>query len=110
MSSFSDRGFWTSGDFEYIVFWDGTAEITSYSGEADILTIPEKLGRFTLTSIGDEAFDGSLLTTIAIPDSVTTHRARSFLYLDQPTLTVVRDSFAAEYCKENGLKYNYLAS
>lgn len=64
----------TSGDFEYTVLEDGTAEITGYTGEAISLSIPESLDGYTVTSIGEYAFskypDMSSFTSVEIPDSV----------------------------------------
>ncbi|MGN1047018.1 MAG: leucine-rich repeat domain-containing protein [Eubacteriales bacterium] len=65
----------TEGDFTYTVK-DGTAEITSYTGNADSLNIPSELGGYTVTSIGEKAFYKSSLGTVSpaqivIPSSVT---------------------------------------
>ena len=35
---------------------------------------------------------------------------KSWHYHDQLTITVVRESYAAEYCKEKGLNYTYTDS
>ena len=62
---------YTSGDYEYIVLSDGTAEITGYTGLATILTIPSKLGEYKVTGIGSHAFYWcSSLTSITIPDTI----------------------------------------
>ncbi|MGI6725667.1 MAG: leucine-rich repeat domain-containing protein [Christensenellales bacterium] len=62
----------TSGDFEYHVLEDGTAEITWYKGSAESLEIPGKLNGLAVTSIGDRAFsERKNLKSITIPDSVT---------------------------------------
>ena len=64
--------FYTSGDYEYILLEDGTAEITGYHGEADVLAIPSAVDEFSVTSIGDMAFERCYsLTEITIPDSIT---------------------------------------
>ncbi len=61
-----------SGDYEYIVLADGTAEITDYSGSETELTIPSALDGYKVTSIGNSAFRYCMsLTSITIPEGVT---------------------------------------
>ncbi len=68
----AERETFTSGDFEYALLDDGTAEITKYGGNADVLTIPGALDGHAVTSIGDYAFcNCEYLTSVTIPDSVT---------------------------------------
>ena len=58
-------------DFEYRVLSDGTAEITRFSGNDEILEIPSRLSKVPVTSIGDHAFAGRRsLKRITIPDSI----------------------------------------
>ena len=62
-----------------------------------------------MTKIGDYAFFGcTSLTSIAIPDSVTTIGNGAFSYCDTLTLTVTPDSYAAEYAQANGISYTYV--
>ena len=62
----------TSGDFEYELLDDGTAEITGYTGSAAEVTIPSELDGKKVTSIGYVAFENcTSLTSITIPNSVT---------------------------------------
>lgn len=68
-----------SGDYQYRVLEDGTAEITSYSGGDSVLKIPNTLDGKMVTSIGDEAFSGCrALKSIELPDSVTSMGVNSF--------------------------------
>ncbi len=53
------------------VTWGGVMkgyQTEEYSGD---IVIPEKVGYYTVTSIGESAFEGSSLTSITIPSSVT---------------------------------------
>ena len=90
----------TSGDYEYILLPDGTAEITKYSGEDEVLSIPDNIGGKKVTTIGQDAFywcDG--LTSVTIPDSVTSIGTNPFapcrkltdicVSLDHPVLAVI---------------------
>ena len=62
----------SSGDFEYAILEDGTAEIVQYTGLAKELMIPGILDGKTVTGIGEEAFSWcESLTSVTIPDSVT---------------------------------------
>lgn len=57
--------------FEYKIV-NGKAVITKYTGSASSLTIPSKLGKKTVTTIGSSAFARcTKLTSVVIPDSVT---------------------------------------
>ena len=61
-----------SGDFEYSVLEDGTAEITGYTGFSAELVIPSEINGYKVKSIGDDAFrECSELTNVTIPDTVT---------------------------------------
>lgn len=62
----------TPEQFEYRVLNDGTAEITVYTGSASELTIPREIDGYTVTSIGDRAFEYcSSLRSVTIGNSVT---------------------------------------
>ena len=47
------------------------------------------------------------LTSISIPDSVIDIRYDAFYNCDSLTITVPRDSYALQYCKDNGIRYMY---
>lgn len=67
------------------------------------ITIPEGI-----TSIGGFAFSRcKALASITIPDSVTDIDRRAFAFCDSLTITVSRDSYAAQFCQDNGLNFVY---
>ena len=127
----AERESFTSGDFEYALLDDGSAEITKYGGNADVLAIPDALDGHAVTAIGDYAFsfcfeltsviipdsvtsigdyafcNCEYLTSVTIPDSVTSIGDEAFSGCKSLTLTVGRDSYAKEYCIENSLTYTY---
>jgi hypothetical protein len=49
----------------------GSIEITGYKGASKTVVIPEKLGRWPVTSIGERAFYYNNLTSVVIPNGVT---------------------------------------
>lgn len=70
------------------------------------VTIPD-----SVTFIGDVAFYYcQSLVSVTIPNSVTLIGMDAFAECPNLTLTVSRGSYAAQYCKENGLNYQYTDS
>lgn len=68
-----------SGDFEYIVLDDGTAEITDYLGSAANLIIPNMFGTNVVSTIGSwSIYDKDSVKTIIIPSTVTTIEEAAF--------------------------------
>ena len=62
-----------SGDYQYILLTDGTAELTNYTAYAEFLTVPAQIDGRAVTSIGSEAFINSeFLSSIILPDCLTT--------------------------------------
>lgn len=103
-----ERKTFTSGDYQYALLDDGTVEIAGYKGSADLLAIPAELDGKAVTSIGDCAFFYcDSLTSVSIPDSVTSIGDYAFGDCSNLTLTVPRNSYAAEYAKTNNIPYTY---
>ncbi len=64
---------YTSGEWEYVLLEDGTAEITGYNGSDTELNIPAQMEGRAVTVIGRAAFRNcASLTAVRIPSSVTT--------------------------------------
>ena len=62
-----------SGDYQYILLTDGTAELTNYTAYAEFLTVPAQIDGHAVASIGSEAFINSeFLSSIILPDCLTT--------------------------------------
>ena len=121
-----------SGDYQYILLTDGTAELTNYTAYAEFLTVPAQIDGHAVASIGSEAFINSeFLSSIILPDCLTTIGIDAFCgcsFLTSITLpnslttignwafkscpvslnfTAVRGSWAESWCKENGKNYTY---
>jgi hypothetical protein len=58
------------GDYIYTTN-TGTVTILGYTGPGGAVTIPDTINGLPVASIGDNAFEGSSLTSVTIPDSVT---------------------------------------
>lgn len=121
-----------SGDYQYILLTDGTAELTNYTAYAEFLTVPAQIDGHAVASIGSEAFINSeFLSSIILPDCLTTIGIDAFCGCSFHTsitlpnslttignwafkscpvslnFTAVRGSWAESWCKENGKNYTY---
>lgn len=66
-------------DFEYLLFDDGTIEITRYEGSDTKLIIPDKIDEHIVTRIGDNAFyNCTNLESIEIPTTIKTIGSDAF--------------------------------
>ena len=68
LPSFADAQY-ISGDWSYAVEGGG-AKILSYSGADKIVTIPEKLRGNAVLSIGENAFEGTAVSVLNLPESL----------------------------------------
>lgn len=64
----------TSGDFRYTLKSNGTATIVGYTGSGDSIIIPQMLDGYTVTTIGDSAFDNKYKSykncPVTLPDTI----------------------------------------
>jgi hypothetical protein len=77
---------YTSGDYQYTLS-NNQATITGYTGSGGVVTIPSSLNSYPVVSIGNNAFFGSALTSVSIPNSVTSIGVGAFC--NSPNLTSV---------------------
>lgn len=114
------NAFWRNQDLNQIVVTPDNLNIASINNvlfskkdkrlvcylssiEGDSYTVPDGI-----QIIGSEAFYNAKLSQLKIPASVTTIEEGAFVGCGEAlTLTVERESYAAQYCKENGLRYFY---
>ena len=107
VTSIGDCAFGSCTSLTSVSIPDSVTSIGDYAfGSCTFLTsvsIPD-----SVTSIGDRAFSYcKSLTSVSIPDSVTSIGDSAFYYCFILTLTVPRNSYAAEYAKTNNIPYTY---
>jgi hypothetical protein len=79
----------SDGQYTYSVS-NGGATVTGYSGSLGAITVPATLGSYPVVGIGDLAFASkSGLTSVSMPDSVTSIGYGAFAYCDQLTTVVL---------------------
>lgn len=94
-----------SGDYWYNVLDDGTAEITGYEGNDDIINVPAEIEGYTVTSIGYKTFLSSTATEVYLPDTVTCIKSFAFRIMRNlkniviPESVTVIEQGAFEYCE-----------
>jgi uncharacterized protein YjdB len=67
-----------TSDFTYKELSDGTIEITGYTGTDLDVTIPGTINQKTVSSIGINAFEDKSVTSVIIPEGVTTINQQAF--------------------------------
>jgi len=85
------------------------AEITKYTGNNTVLSIPAQVDGYAVMSIGDGTFSyGYSLKEITLPGTLAEIGADAFYGCPEDALfTVPGGSLAEEWCKENGKNYTY---
>ena len=68
---------YTSGDYQYTVS-NNRATIYNYTGSGGAVSIPSGINSYPVVSIGSYAFAGSALTSVSIPNRVTSIEAGAF--------------------------------
>ena len=76
-------GAYVSGDWEYVRLSATTAQITKFNGTGVFdVTIPSSLGGYTITEIGEDAFDNyycrESIESVIMPDTITKIWDRAF--------------------------------
>ncbi len=95
----------TSGDYTYKILDDGTVEITGYTGTASSISVPDKIGGKTVTSIDWGDYNYESLISVTIPDSVTF--IASSVFTDCSNLqNIIVDAANECYASVNGVLYN----
>src|ERR1700690_1240545 len=71
--------------YTYSTNADGSANIVAYAGPPWVVTIPTNINGLTVTSIGTNAFYDLGITSLMIPDSVTSIGDKAFYFCDYMT-------------------------
>ncbi len=80
-------------EFEFLVNPDGTVVICGFDDEEySEITIPDKMGRFKVTEIGDEAFRYTDISSLSIPEGITKIGNAAFEYCYSLTSVKLPDS------------------
>ncbi len=87
----------TAGDYEYSVLDDGTVKITGYTGNADILRIPDTISDKSVTVIGNSAFGYKSFTELYIPSSIKSIEQKAFYYCRKLTSVKIPSSVEIIY-------------
>ena len=76
-----DNGVLISGDYEYVLLDNGTAMITHFAGDADVVVVPARLGGVPVSSLGEKSFAWCpSLLDVTVPEGITSIGDYAFLY------------------------------
>ena len=77
----SGSGTLVSGDYEYTLQDNGTAVITRFTGNADVVVIPARLDGIPVSALGEKSFAWCpSLLDVTIPEGITSIGDYAFLY------------------------------
>lgn len=95
-----------SGNYQYTVSEDGTAEITKYLGHEENVEIPSEINGSTITSIGKYAFGYcNSIVNVQIPSSIT--KIGNIAFNDCEKLeNILVDKQNEYYCDINGILFS----
>ena len=86
----------TSGNYEYTVLYDGTVEITGYTGSETEIEIPSEINGKAVTSIYGDVYgafyDCDSLTKVTIPNSVKSIGMCAFRFCDSLKTIIIGNS------------------
>ena len=85
----------TCGDYAYVLLEDGGARITDYEGEDAELTVPAELDGHPVREIGEEAFRDCDLTTVILPEGLTSIGDSAFYFCNSLTAVTLPDSLTS---------------
>lgn len=102
-----DYAFYSCQKLTKITIPDSVTELGAFAFQfcsgLESIAIPE-----SMIKIGKGIFQFcSKLTSITIPKNVNSIGQYAFMNCDNLTVTVWRDSYAAQYCKENNVRFTY---
>lgn len=97
--------------YSYVIEDDGTVTITDYSGTDTDIVIPKSIDGKMVTSIRYYAFyDCNGLTSISIPEGVTSIGEDAFSLCDNLTIYGTAGSFVETYAKEESIPFVIIQS
>lgn len=94
-------------DFSYKIIG---AEITivSYIGKEEIVEIPEKIGEYPVKAIGENAFSGSTVKQLTLPESITSIHETAFASCTELVLYCYAGTYAEKYAIEKSIPYKLI--